>query len=118
MPVSDAEKATVAAIAAADGLPSGSAWRLIGFVNTTRTTKSASVNAGRLSKCASTAGDTAAVQIAASLRRQQRLGDLHEEAEALRDELARDDWAYAPRAEFDRLVSDIYRWRLKVGGAS
>jgi hypothetical protein len=45
-----------------------------------------------------------------------KLGELYNEVERLRDELARDDWAFVPQPEFDRLVSDIYRFKLKVGG--
>jgi hypothetical protein len=45
-----------------------------------------------------------------------KLGDLHNEGERLRDELAGDDWAFAPKSEFDKLVGDVGRWRARVGG--
>lgn len=103
MPISNATRAAPA-LAGSDPQKSS---RLAGTTDqevTTPTTISASLKAVGI-----------AAQMAASLRKQLRLGDLHEEAEDLRDELAR-DWVFAPQAEFDRLVSDICRWSINVGG--
>jgi hypothetical protein len=56
-------------------------------------------------------------EIIRSMRSLRQLGDLHNEAERLRNEIGRANWAFAPQAEFDKLVSDIVRWNLKVRGS-
>jgi len=42
------------------------------------------------------------------------LAEIYDEGTRLALELLREDWALRPQADFDRLVGDVARWRIRV----